>query len=78
MIRVFRVADAQNLDLHPDAFAAVTRSLNLIGGKLRRDAVAARAFLDILASGEETLRTLFAAVALRSERDGFKVYEARR
>ena len=58
LIRVFRVADAQNLDLHPDAFAAVTRSLNLIGGKLRRDAVAARAFLDILASGEETLRTL--------------------
>ena len=58
LIRIFQVADANNLDLHPDAFAAVNRSLNLIGAKLRRDPAAARAFLDVLAYGQETLRTL--------------------
>ncbi len=58
LIRIFQVADASNLDLHPDAFAAVTRSLNLIGAKLRRDPAAARAFLDVLAFGQETFRTL--------------------
>ena len=58
LIRIFQIADASNLDLHPDAFAAVTRSLNLIGAKLRRDPAAARAFLDVLAHGQETFRTL--------------------
>ncbi|WP_174300049.1 [protein-PII] uridylyltransferase [Caulobacter sp. S45] len=58
LIRIFKVADANNLDLHPDAFATVTRSLNLIGAKLRRDPAAARAFLDVLAFGQETFRTL--------------------
>ena len=58
LIRIFQVADANNLDLHPDAFAAVNRSLNLIGAKLRRDPAAARAFLDVLAYGQETFRTL--------------------
>ena len=58
LIRIFQIADANNLDLHPDAFAAVNRSLNLIGAKLRRDPDAARAFLDVLAYGQETLRTL--------------------
>ena len=58
LIRIFQVADANDLDLHPDAFAAVNRSLNLIGAKLRRDPAAARAFLDVLARGQETFRTL--------------------
>jgi [protein-PII] uridylyltransferase len=36
LIRVFGLADRHNLDLHPDAFALVNRSLNLIDNKLRR------------------------------------------
>ena len=58
LLSIFRVADANDLDLHPDAFSAVNRSLGLIGAKLRRDAAAARAFLDVLAYGQETFRTL--------------------
>ena len=58
LLRLFKLADAHDLDLHPDAFSAVTRSLNLIGAKLRRDPVAARLFLDILAHSRFTLRTL--------------------
>ncbi len=58
LIRIFEVADTNNLDLHPDAFSAVNRSLNLIGAKLRRNPAAAQAFLDLLAHGHETFRTL--------------------
>jgi [protein-PII] uridylyltransferase len=58
LIRVFGLADRHNLDLHPDAFALVNRSLNLIGAKLRRDRHAARAFLRVLAHGRDTYRTL--------------------
>ena len=58
LIRIFRIADAENLDLHPDTFTAVNRSLGLIGAKLRRDPAAARAFLDVLAYGRQTFRTL--------------------
>jgi [protein-PII] uridylyltransferase len=58
LIRLFRTADERDLDIHPDAFAAVTRSLNLITAAVRRDPEAARAFLDILARGRNTYRTL--------------------
>jgi [protein-PII] uridylyltransferase len=58
LIRVFGLADRHNLDLHPDAFALVNRSLNLIDNKLRRDRHAARAFLRVLARGRDTYRTL--------------------
>ncbi|MBI1405079.1 MAG: [protein-PII] uridylyltransferase [Caulobacter sp.] len=58
LIRLFRIADVLNLDLHPDAFTAVTRSLHLIGSKVRRDKDAAEAFLDILARGRKPYRTL--------------------
>ncbi len=58
LIQLLRVADTRALDTHPDAFTAVNRSLHLIGAKLRRDPDAARAFLDVLAFGTETLRTL--------------------
>jgi len=58
LIRIFRIADQRNLDLHPDAFTAVTRSLSLITSKVRRDPAAAKAFLDILARGKRTYRTL--------------------
>ncbi|MDP1629870.1 MAG: [protein-PII] uridylyltransferase [Caulobacter sp.] len=58
LIRMFRIADKRNLDLHPDAFTAVHRSLSLITPKVRRDPVAAKAFLDILARGQRPYRTL--------------------
>jgi [protein-PII] uridylyltransferase len=58
LIRVFGLADRHNLDLHPDAFALVNRSLNLIDNKLRRNRHAARAFLRVLARGRDTYRTM--------------------
>ncbi|HEX6860327.1 MAG TPA: [protein-PII] uridylyltransferase [Caulobacteraceae bacterium] len=58
LLRLFRIADQRNLDLHPDAFTCVTRSLPLITSKTRRDPAAARAFLDVLARGKRTYRTL--------------------
>jgi len=58
LIRLFRIADVLNLDLHPDAFTAVTRCVNLISSKIRRDPDAVEAFLDILARGRKPYRTL--------------------
>ena len=58
LIRLFVIADRRNLDLHPDAYTLVTRSLPLITSKVRRDPEAAKAFLDVLARGKRTLATL--------------------
>ena len=58
LLRLFVMADRRDLDLHPDAFTAVTRSLSLITSKVRRDPEAAKAFLDVLARGRRTYRTL--------------------
>jgi len=58
LLRLFVIADRRNLDLHPDAFTAASRSLPLITSKMRRDPQAAKAFLDVLARGERTYRTL--------------------
>ncbi|MGI8841655.1 MAG: [protein-PII] uridylyltransferase [Caulobacteraceae bacterium] len=58
LLRLFHIADARDLDLHPDAFTAATRRLGLITSAVRRDPVAAAVFLDILARGRETRRTL--------------------
>ncbi len=58
LLDLFRVMDAQDLDLHPDAFAAVSRSLNLVTPQLRRNPEAARAFLDVLARGQRPYRVL--------------------
>ncbi|HEY3798212.1 MAG TPA: [protein-PII] uridylyltransferase [Caulobacteraceae bacterium] len=58
LIRLFAIADQRNLDLHPDAFTAATRSLNLITSKVRRDPAVAKLFLGILARGRNTRRTL--------------------
>jgi [protein-PII] uridylyltransferase len=58
LLRLFRLADRKNLDVHPDALAAVTRALHLITPRLRRDADAAATFLDILARGQRTYSTL--------------------
>ncbi|MEW6596873.1 MAG: [protein-PII] uridylyltransferase [Pseudomonadota bacterium] len=58
LLRLFKLADQRNLDLHPDAYACVNRSLNLITPKLRRDPQAAAVFLDILTRGRDTYRAL--------------------
>jgi [protein-PII] uridylyltransferase len=58
LLRLFRVADRGDYDLHPDAFSEVTRALNLITPRLRRDPDAGEAFLDVLARGRNPYRTL--------------------
>jgi [protein-PII] uridylyltransferase len=58
LLRLFRLADRHNLDLHPDAFTAASRMIALIGPKVRRDPAAAKVFLDILAHGRDPQRTL--------------------
>jgi [protein-PII] uridylyltransferase len=58
LLRLFKIADARDLDLHPDAFTAATRGLSLITSKVRRDPQAARVFLDVLERGKNTLRSL--------------------
>ncbi|MDX5392962.1 MAG: [protein-PII] uridylyltransferase [Pseudomonadota bacterium] len=58
LLRLFQIADKRDLDLHPDAFTAATRSLAVITSKVRRDPKAAKIFLDILASGRDPQRTL--------------------
>jgi [protein-PII] uridylyltransferase len=58
LLRLFRLADARDLDLHPDAFTEVTRHLPLITSRVRRDPVAASVFLEILARARKPRRTL--------------------
>jgi [protein-PII] uridylyltransferase len=58
LLRLFQIADARNLDLHPDAFTAATRAAPMITSPVRRDRHAARVFLDILARGRDPQRTL--------------------
>jgi [protein-PII] uridylyltransferase len=58
LLRMFVIADRRNMDLHPDAFTAASRALPLITSKVRRDPAAAKAFLDVLARGERTYRSL--------------------
>ncbi len=58
LLRLFQIADARDLDLHPDAFTAATRRLALIGSRVRRDPAAAAIFLEILTSPKDPRRTL--------------------
>ena len=58
MLLLFREADRLDLDLHPDAFGAVARSLDAVTPQLRRKPEATRAFLDVLAHGRRPYRTL--------------------
>jgi [protein-PII] uridylyltransferase len=58
LLRLFKIADARDLDLHPDAFGEATRALGLIVSKTRRDPEAARLFVDVLAHGRNPQRTL--------------------
>jgi len=50
LIRMFHIADREDLDFHPDALRLTHRSLKLIGAGLREDGEANRLFLEILAS----------------------------
>src|SRR5258708_5544739 len=48
LLRLFHVAQQHDLDIHPRALRAVTQSLRLADGKLRRNPEATRLFLRIL------------------------------
>ncbi len=50
LIRIFRLAQKNNLAFHPDAMRTVTRSLKLIDGGLRDDPAANKLFIEILTS----------------------------
>ncbi len=58
LLTLFVTADRHDLDLHPDTFSAVTRSLGLVTTKFRRDPRAAAAFLNVLAHGQRPYRVL--------------------
>jgi [protein-PII] uridylyltransferase len=60
LIRMFRLAQANNLAFHPDALRAATRSLGLINTQLRDDPEANRLFVEILTSenAETVLRRM--------------------
>ncbi len=60
LIRVFRLAQKNNLAFHPDAMRAATRSLRLINGSLRENPEANRLFIEILTSdnAETVLRRM--------------------
>src|SRR5271170_1013593 len=50
LIRIFRLAQKNNLAFHPDAMRTVTRSLKLVNAELRNDPEANRLFMEILTS----------------------------
>src|SRR5437016_4047282 len=60
LIRLFRLAQQNNLAFHPDAMRSVTRSLRLINTELRENTEANRLFMEILtsANAESVLRRM--------------------
>jgi [protein-PII] uridylyltransferase len=52
LIRIFRLAQKNNLAFHPDAMRNVTRSLKLINTDLRENPEANRLFMEILTSND--------------------------
>ena len=52
LIRIFRLAQKNNLAFHPDAMRTVTRSLKLINTQLRENPEANRLFMEILTSND--------------------------
>ncbi len=50
LIRIFHIADRDNLAFHPDALHRISRSGKLFDGKMRADPEANRLFLEILTS----------------------------
>jgi len=57
-IRIFHVADAKSVDIHPDALRTITRSLDLIDDALRADPAANKLFLEVLSSRSDPERAL--------------------
>jgi [protein-PII] uridylyltransferase len=53
LLRLFAVAQAHEMDIHPDALRLVTRNLNRIDNSLREDPDANRIFMDILTSPKD-------------------------
>ena len=53
LLRLFHVAQDQELDIHPRALQAVTRSLRLVNAELRDNPEANRLFLEILTSKKD-------------------------
>jgi len=58
LIRLFHVADAKGIDIHPNTLRRVTRQLDLIDDNLRNDPEANRLFLGILSSRRDPERAL--------------------
>jgi [protein-PII] uridylyltransferase len=58
LLRLFQVADASDLDIHPNALRAVTRSLRLVDKSLRNNADANQVFMSLLASRHDPERAL--------------------
>lgn len=53
MLELFHLAQDRDLDIHPQALAAVTKELGRVGPRLRTDPEANRLFLDILCSRKD-------------------------
>lgn len=58
MFKLFGMADRLGLDLHPDAFTAIARNLDLMTPTLRRDPEASKLFRALLIQGRDPYRTL--------------------
>ncbi|HYH20027.1 MAG TPA: [protein-PII] uridylyltransferase [Azospirillum sp.] len=58
MIRLFHVAQQNDIDIHPNALKAITRSLSALGSKVRNDPEANRLFLEMLTGPKDPEITL--------------------
>ena len=58
MLRLFEIAAARHLDLHPDAVAAISQSLRLVDDAFRADPRAARCFFAVLLDADDPRMTL--------------------
>ena len=58
LLRVYHMADAKGIPVHPDALRTITRSLDLIDDKLRADPEANRLFLECLSSKNDPEKAL--------------------
>jgi [protein-PII] uridylyltransferase len=58
ILRIFQIADAKGVDIHPNALRTITRSLHLIDDGLRTDPAANAIFLETLSSRQDPERAL--------------------
>jgi [protein-PII] uridylyltransferase len=58
ILKIFCIADAKEIDIHPGALRTITRSLHLIDDSVRANAQANQAFLDALTSRNDPERAL--------------------